>query len=218
MLASPIKLVYAALVAALAALAAVVALAAAGGTQPATAQTTSLEVPVGAVMPYSGGGAPTGWLVADGSAVSRTQYAGLFSVIGTAYGAGDGSTTFNLPDLRGRGVVGKGTHAEVDSVGDNDGLSVGSRKVKHRHGKGTLAIGSSGSHYHEVSNVTPYISGAAGSERGNPTQRDAGGTPWATNTGGAHSHPSSSFSGEVGDTGGPLDGPAYQVLTYLIKY
>lgn len=57
--------------------------------------------------------APAGWLLCDGSAVSRTTYAGLFAVIGTWYGVGDGSTTFNLPDLRGRVVAGK------DDMGGN---------------------------------------------------------------------------------------------------
>ncbi|PIT49246.1 phage tail protein [Snodgrassella alvi] len=57
--------------------------------------------PAGAVMYFAQDWAPTGWLKANGAAVSRTAYAGLFAVLGTYYGAGDGSTTFNLPDLRG---------------------------------------------------------------------------------------------------------------------
>lgn len=61
----------------------------------------------GMVMPYAGTSAPTGWLLAYGQAVSRTTYADLFSAIGTTYGSGDGSSTFNLPDLRGRVVAGQ---------------------------------------------------------------------------------------------------------------
>lgn len=56
------------------------------------------DAPIGAIVPYGGTTAPTGWLVCDGSAVSRTTYASLFSVIGTRYGSGDSSTTFNLPE------------------------------------------------------------------------------------------------------------------------
>jgi microcystin-dependent protein len=56
------------------------------------------DAPVGAIVPYGGDTAPTGYLLCDGSAVSRTTYADLFAVIGTKYGSGDGSTTFNLPD------------------------------------------------------------------------------------------------------------------------
>lgn len=59
-------------------------------------------VPTGAVLPYINSTAPTGWLVCDGTAVSRTTYAALFALIGTAYGQGDNSTTFNVPDMRGK--------------------------------------------------------------------------------------------------------------------
>lgn len=58
-------------------------------------------------MPYAGSSAPnTSWLIADGSGVSRTTYAALFTAIGTTYGAGDGSTTFNLPNLIGKAPFG----------------------------------------------------------------------------------------------------------------
>jgi microcystin-dependent protein len=59
-------------------------------------------VPVGSVTAFAGSSAPSGWLLCGGQTVSRTQYSGLFLTIGTTYGAGDGSTTFTLPDLRGR--------------------------------------------------------------------------------------------------------------------
>lgn len=62
--------------------------------------------PTGSVIDYAGSTAPTGWLLCDGSTVSRTTYADLFAVIGTTYGAGDGSTTFGLPDARGRVTAG----------------------------------------------------------------------------------------------------------------
>ena len=63
--------------------------------------------PAGSVIAYAGSTAPTGWLLCQGQAVSRTTYATLFGEIGTYYGAGNGSTTFNVPDLRGRVVAGK---------------------------------------------------------------------------------------------------------------
>src|SRR5207302_11385946 len=62
----------------------------------------------GGVFLWSTSTAPTGFLLCDGSAVSRTTYTALFAVIGTTYGSGDGSTTFNVPDLRGRVAVGAG--------------------------------------------------------------------------------------------------------------
>lgn len=71
-----------------------------GGAAPAL-------TPTGVVVPFAGTSAPTGWLLSFGQAVSRTTYAALFAVVGTTYGAGDGSTTFNLPDLRGRVAAGQ---------------------------------------------------------------------------------------------------------------
>lgn len=64
-------------------------------------------VPTGVVQPFAGSTSPTGWLLCAGQAVSRSTYADLFGAIGTTYGAGDGTTTFNLPDLRGRVVAGE---------------------------------------------------------------------------------------------------------------
>jgi microcystin-dependent protein len=61
----------------------------------------------GMVMPYAGASSPTGWLTCYGQAISRTTYSALFAAIGTIHGAGDGSTTFNLPDLRGRTISGQ---------------------------------------------------------------------------------------------------------------
>lgn len=67
------------------------------------------SVPIGAIQAYGGTTAPNGWLMCDGSAVSRTTYSELFAAIGINYGDGDGSTTFNVPDLCGRVVTGAGT-------------------------------------------------------------------------------------------------------------
>ena len=68
------------------------------------------SVPTGTMFIYGGSVAPDGWLVCDGSAISRSTYAELFSVIGTSYGVGDGSTTFNLPDMRDRFAQGASTN------------------------------------------------------------------------------------------------------------
>lgn len=73
--------------------------------------------PTGAVIPFAGNAAPEGWLLANGAAVSRATYSALFSVIGTAFGAGDGSTTFNLPDMRGRVPVGCDANLTLGSMG-----------------------------------------------------------------------------------------------------
>jgi microcystin-dependent protein len=76
------------------------------------ASASSPLVPSGVIWPYGGNSAPSGFLLCDGAAVSRTTYSALFAVVGTTNGPGDGSTTFNLPDLRGRVVVGAGTYTD----------------------------------------------------------------------------------------------------------
>lgn len=88
------------------------------------------SAPVGTVMPTALSNAPVGWLLCYGQAISRTSYATLFNAIGTTYGAGDGSTTFNLPDMRGRVAVGKdnmgGSAAgRVNSSGGIDASTLG---------------------------------------------------------------------------------------------
>jgi microcystin-dependent protein len=78
-------------------------------------------VPTGAILAYGGSSAPTGFLIGDGSAISRATYAALFAVLGTTYGAGDGSTTFNLPDLRGRFPLGKAAAGTGNVLGSTGG-------------------------------------------------------------------------------------------------
>ena len=100
------------------------------GTDPNTAvtpkalkdslPTLGLSVPAGSVIAFAGSTAPTGYLQADGSAISRTTYVDLFAAIGTTYGVGDGATTFNLPDLRGEFVRGWD-----DGRGADDGRGFG---------------------------------------------------------------------------------------------
>ena len=73
-----------------------------GATTAFVKNNIQFAMPTGAILPFAGISAPTGFLMCDGTAVSRSTYATLFSVIGTAFGSGDGSTTFNLPDYRDR--------------------------------------------------------------------------------------------------------------------
>ena len=74
-------------------------------------------IPAGVIHQYAGASAPAGYLLCDGSAVSRTTYADLFAALGTTYGAGNGSTTFTLPDMRGRMPMGAGTGAGLNASG-----------------------------------------------------------------------------------------------------
>ncbi len=83
------------------------------------------SIPIGSYIPFGGTAIPTGWLLCNGQAVSRTDYADLFAVIGTAYGSGDGSTTFNIPDLREAVPKGAGLTSKSNNHLDADGLAVG---------------------------------------------------------------------------------------------
>lgn len=80
------------------------------------------STPSGAILQYAASTAPTGWLLCDGTAVSRVDYADLFAVIGTTYGTGNGSTTFNLPNLKGRVPAGRdASQTEFTPLGKTGG-------------------------------------------------------------------------------------------------
>lgn len=91
-------------------------------------QITANILPAGLILPFGNTTAPTGFLACDGSAISRTTYATLFAAIGTTWGTGNGSTTFNVPDLRGAFLRGTGSHGTSNMANGNDfaGPSVGS--------------------------------------------------------------------------------------------
>ena len=100
-------------------------------------------VPTGAFMPFGGSVAPAGFLLCDGSAVSRTTYAALFAVMGTNYGVGDSSTTFNVPDMMGRVPVGlDAANANLEAA---DALGETGGEENH-----TLSIAETPAHYHTM--------------------------------------------------------------------
>lgn len=121
------------------------------------------NIPAGVVMDYAGPSVPTGWLECDGAAVSRATYAALFTAISTTWGAGDGSTTFNLPNFRGRARIGRGTgtataagsNADVDTT--NDTLTVASNTDKWITGMPVVFTLTSGTVTGLTSGVTYYI-------------------------------------------------------------
>jgi len=106
----------------------------------------------GEIKLWSTASAPTGWLIANAAAVSRTTYAALFAVVGTTYGVGDGSTTFNLPDFRGRTPIGAGTgdaadataHALADTEGTETHQLTENEMPSHTHDITLKGIGGSG--------------------------------------------------------------------------
>ena len=88
---------------------------------------TDIVMPTGSIIVYAGSSAPSGWLFCDGSAISRTTYATLFGIVSSTYGGGDGSSTFNLPDIRGRVVAGKEASASLltSAIGGLNGNTLG---------------------------------------------------------------------------------------------
>lgn len=93
------------------------------------------DCPLGTINAFGGTTAPDGWLLCQGQAISRTDYADLFDVIGTNFGSGDGSTTFNLPDMREATTKGAGTTSKT--VGTHNAINVGDfvddRTQSHTH-------------------------------------------------------------------------------------
>lgn len=124
-----------------------------GTTWQSTAPAAVASIPAGSVMDYAGATAPSGWLLCAGQAVSRSTYADLFTAISTTYGVGDGSTTFNLPDLRGRVAVGKddmnGTAANRITSGGSGitGTTLGAVGGTQTH---TLSTAEMPAHTHNV--------------------------------------------------------------------
>lgn len=113
-------------------------------------------VPPGTVFDFAGTSAPSGSMVCDGSAVSRSTYSDLFAAIGTTWGVGDGATTFNLPDLRGVMLVGR---KSSDSDFATVGLSGGQKTVAaHDHTLGshvhTGTVGAGTAHTHDLGSHT----------------------------------------------------------------
>jgi microcystin-dependent protein len=159
-------------------------------------------IPSGAIMTYAGSSAPSGWLICDSSAVSRTTYADLFGVIGTTYGAGDGATTFNLPNLKGKVPVGR-------NIGDTDFDALGKTGGEKTH---TLTISEMPSHTHQ-----PRGSQGNDGQGGDPTNKYWAGISTGYNT----TSNLNLAAGAIANTGGGQPHyilPPYIVLNYIIKY
>lgn len=199
-------------------------------------------IPPGTIIDFGGSSTPTGWLLCSGQAVSRSTYAALFDAIGTTFGSGNGSTTFNLPDYRGRVGAGRdnmggsstnrlttssnGFGGDANSLGATGGsqshtLTEG-QLPSHNHSSGSLSTGNAGSHNHDV----PASSVNTSHQHGTTTRLAAGGTGGAWNTftytsmnnAGTHNH---SVNGSTGNSGGGFPHTNVQptiIVNKLIKF
>lgn len=148
------------------------------------------SLPIGTIFPYSGTTTPPGYMFCDGAAISREDYALLFSIIGTRYGSGDGSTTFNLPNLKGKVPVGLDSNdSDFDTLGETGG--------EKTH---TLTVNEMPSHSHTLRFDQTAGSDNSGIKVG--VQSIYGGTTFMGKTGGGQSHNNLQ---------------PYQVTNYIIK-
>jgi microcystin-dependent protein len=180
-------------------------------TSALTNAVLAMLVPTGMIAPFAGATAPTGWLMCYGQAVSRSTYGALFTAIGTTYGSGDGAITFNLPDLRGRGVFGV----------DNMGGSAASRVTNGNSGITGTTLGAAGGderlhqHNHAITDLghTHTVTHAIA------VQGSGGGSGWLNGTGATVTSNSATTGITLADTGSgnSQNMPPALMLNYIIK-
>lgn len=177
---------------------------------------------VGEIVEYGGATAPSGWLLCNGAAVNRSVYSGLFDVIGTTYGAGDGSTTFNLPNRTDRVGIGAGGGKPRGSTGGAESVTLTTAHLpSHSHTMTHSHTGSTdvqGNHSHTYIQPNTAAQTAAGGNNWY-TQRMAG----TTDVAGAHGH-NVTIGAYGGSTAASSGGggsfsilPRYLASNYLIK-
>jgi microcystin-dependent protein len=174
------------------------------------ANLTGIEgIPTGTITPWSQATPPTGFLECNGAAVSRSTQAALFAIIGTTYGAGDGSTTFNLPDLTDRVAVHKSNNKNFASTGGANTVTP-TGNIAGSTANATLSTAQLASHSHPGGGNTgpSYIT--------NPAMTFGGFIPGSTGNAGSgqgHSHNmSANFSGSANSVLQP-----FLTLIYIIK-
>ncbi len=173
------------------------------------ADLTGIEgIPTATIVPWSSASVPSGFLECNGAAVSRTTYAALFAIVGTTYGAGDGSSTFGLPNLQDNVAVGKSNNKALASTGGaNTVTSTGN--VAGSTANATLSTAQLASHNHNV---------GAGVNSGNPPGARpeaaiSNTTTGSTGSGTGHQHNmSATFTGDSTSVVQP-----YLTIIYIIK-
>ena len=170
--------------------------------QDETSMNTVTKLPSGVIFPFAGQTAPDGYLLCAGQEGSRTEFIELFATIGELYGAGDGSTTFNLPDLRGRIPLGKDNmnNISADRIVNEQADSLGGNAGTENH---TLTIDELASHSHVVNNIMGYSTQFSGVGGNYPNASPSPDPSTTTTSGGNQPHNNM---------------PPYLTLNYIIKY
>ena len=162
-------------------------------------------MPVGAVLPYASSSAPSGWMNCQGQELYRGDYPDLFAVIGTTYGAGDGSTTFKLPNLSGRVIVGQGSGVDLTP------RSMGATGGAETH---TLTTGEMPSHSH-TSNA---VGGTLGLMTADGNNTAGGGLDTSAVEPNLYAAPAALSIDSAGTGGAHNNMQPFAVLNYIIKY
>ena len=176
------------------------------------ASLTGIEgIPTATIVPWSSSSVPTGFLECNGAAVSRSTYSALFAIVGTTYGAGDGASTFNLPDLQDNVAMGKsGTKALASTGGANTVASTGN--VGGSTANATLSTAQLASHSHNYPTAAAGTFGGGSLAGSNSNSTGSGGTS-NTGSGTGHQHNmSATFSGDSTSVVQP-----YLTIIYIIK-
>tara|TARA_R100000995_G_scaffold40201_1_gene18658 strand:- start:2114 stop:2680 length:567 start_codon:yes stop_codon:yes gene_type:complete len=174
------------------------------------ANLTGIEgIPTATIVPWSASSVPTGFLECNGAAVSRSTYSALFAIIGTTYGAGDGSSTFLLPDIQDNVPLGKsGTKALASTGGANTVASTGN--VGGSTANATLSTAQLASHSHTYKLNPANSPGLSAADKNRP---DGNASTTNTGSGTGHSHNmSATFSGDATSVLQP-----YIAVIYIIK-
>ena len=174
------------------------------------ANLTGIEgIPTGTVVPWTAASVATGFLECDGTAVSRTTYAALFAIVSTTYGVGDGSSTFNLPDLQDNIAMGKSGSKSLASTGGANTVTA-TGNVGGSTANATLSTSQLASHSHGGGGS----SGTNGHHNPNQNQKYYSSTnTGSSGSGSGHSHNmSATFSGDATSVLQP-----YLTLIYIIK-
>ena len=172
---------------------------------------TGIEgIPTATIIPWSDSSVPTGYLECDGAAVSRSTYAALFAIVGTTYGAGDGSSTFNIPDLQDNIPVGKSNNKAVGSTGGSNTVAC-TGNVSGSTANASLSTGQLASHSH--TGGANFPNGARAFQYTGMTKAAPATNTASSGSSQGHSHNmSANFTGDATSVLQP-----YLTIIYIIK-